>query len=84
MKVTDLVSISVVKGGATDDIHSVDGISGGTITSDGVTDMLAERFKQYLPFFNKKMSEKKELSSKSLVVDDGSFNYNLLYNNERK
>lgn len=67
----NLVSISVVKGGATDDIHSVDGISGGTITSDGVADMLAERFKQYLSFFNKKNSQKKELSSK-LKIDDGS------------
>ena len=38
-------------------MHAVDGISGGTITADGVTDMLAERFGQYLPFFNNKMSE---------------------------
>ena len=38
-----------------DDMHSVDGISGGTITSDGVADMLAERFEQYLSFFNKKI-----------------------------
>ena len=41
---TELVSIKVVKGGAKEgDMHAVDGISGGTITSDGVTDMLAER-----------------------------------------
>ena len=40
-------------------------------TSDGVADMLAERFKQYLSFFNKKNSQKKELSSK-LKIDDGS------------
>lgn len=47
-------SISVVKGGVDDgDMHSVDGISGGTITSDGVSDMLLERLKMYLPYFNK-------------------------------
>ena len=58
-----------IKGGAdADDMHSVDGISGGTITSDGVADMLAERFKQYLPFFNKKNSQMKELLSKSEIV----------------
>ena len=51
-------------------MHSVDGISGGTITSDGVADMLAERFKQYLPFFNKKNSQIKELLSKSEIVDN--------------
>ena len=67
----NLVSINIVKGGAdADDMHSVDGISGGTITSDGVADMLAERFKQYLPFFNKKNSQMKELSSKSEIVDN--------------
>ena len=47
-------SVSVVKGGAPDgDMHSVDGISGGTITSDGVTDMLSERLKMYLPYIKK-------------------------------
>ena len=66
----NLVSINVVKGGAPiDDMHSVDGISGGTITSDGLADMLAERFEQYLPFFNKKKSQMKELLSKSEIVD---------------
>ena len=53
---TELVSIKVVKGGAKeDDMHAVDGISGGTITADGVNDMLAERFGKYLPFFKKKI-----------------------------
>jgi Na+-transporting NADH:ubiquinone oxidoreductase subunit C len=46
-------SIKVIKGGAQDsDMHGVDGISGGTITSDGVTDMLDERLRMYLPYFN--------------------------------
>ena len=49
-----LVSISVLKGGADpSDMHAVDGISGGTITSDGVTDMLAERLNMYLPYLEK-------------------------------
>ena len=47
-------SIKVIKGGAGEDnMHAVDGISGGTITSDGVTDMLLERLTMYLPYFNK-------------------------------
>ena len=45
-------SILVKKGGADkDDKYAVDGISGGTITSDGVTDMLSERLNMYLPYF---------------------------------
>mgnify|MGYP001239948811 CR=1 FL=1 len=77
---TELVSINVVKGGAKeDDMHAVDGISGGTITADGVTDMLAERFSQYLPFFKKKMSEMKELSNYSPLVDSTmAFNLNTI------
>ena len=31
--------------------HEVDAISGATITGDGVTDMILERLKHYLPFF---------------------------------
>ena len=57
----DLTSIKVVKGGAakTDD-YAVDGISGGTITSDGVTDMLFERLNMYLPYITKVKSEIEE------------------------
>jgi len=50
-------------------MHGVDGISGGTITSDGVTDMLEERLSKYLPFFNKKISEMIEVQADTLVVD---------------
>ena len=46
--------IKVIKGGpAEGDMHAVDGISGGTITSDGVSEMLYERLNMYLPYFNK-------------------------------
>ena len=49
----EFTSITVVKGGAKEgDMHGVVGISGGTITSDGVTDMIFERLSKYLPYFN--------------------------------
>ena len=48
----NFVSVKTVKGGAKgDDTHGVDAISGGTITSDGVSEMIAERLKHYLPYF---------------------------------
>jgi Na+-transporting NADH:ubiquinone oxidoreductase subunit C len=51
-------SVKVVKGGVStlpDDrrIHGVDAISGGTITSDGVTEMLYDCLINYEPFFKK-------------------------------
>lgn len=51
-------SIKVVKGGAkklpkAEQIHGVDAISGGTITSTGVNDMLANVLQSYLPFIEK-------------------------------
>ena len=50
----EFVSITVIKGGAPKgSIHGVDGISGGTITSDGVTDMLKEIVGMYLPYLEK-------------------------------
>lgn len=48
----NFVSVKAVKAGATaDPMHSVDAISGGTITSDGVSLMLEERLGNYLPYF---------------------------------
>ena len=61
------VSIFVQKGGANGDTHKVDGISGGTITSDGVTDMLNERLKRYLPYF-RLMEDNKEETRKEKEV----------------
>ena len=50
----NFVSVKAVKGGAKPgDMHGVDGISGGTITSDGVSDMIEERLEHYLPYFKK-------------------------------
>jgi Na+-transporting NADH:ubiquinone oxidoreductase subunit C len=47
----NFVSIQVVKGGATPgDIHGVDAISGGTITSKGLEDMLKDNLSLYENF----------------------------------
>ncbi|NOQ92554.1 MAG: NADH:ubiquinone reductase (Na(+)-transporting) subunit C [Flavobacteriaceae bacterium] len=51
MEGSKFVSVKVIKGGTPpDNFHGVDGISGGTITSDGVSDMIEERLKNYLPY----------------------------------
>ena len=50
----EFVSIEVAKGGHTqNNIHAVDAISGGTITSKGVQAMLFDCLKGYLDFFAK-------------------------------
>lgn len=50
-------SITVQKGGVKnykgDPVHAVDAISGGTITSTGVTAMLHDCLTYYIPFFNR-------------------------------
>ncbi len=46
-------SIKVVKGAKSNPEYQVDGISGGTITSNGVSDMLYSDIKEYLPYFDK-------------------------------
>jgi Na+-transporting NADH:ubiquinone oxidoreductase subunit C len=53
-----LVSISIVKGGAKPgDIHGVDAISGGTITSKGVEKMLRDNLTNYEAYFKKHMKK---------------------------
>ncbi len=50
-----LVSIKIKKGGADpNDMHAVDAISGGTITSDGVTDMISDCLATYENFLKNK------------------------------
>ncbi|MCP9198442.1 Na(+)-translocating NADH-quinone reductase subunit C [Gramella sp. GC03-9] len=52
----NLVGVSVVKGNidvSDKDDNRVDAISGATITGDGVSDMISERLKRYLPYFEK-------------------------------
>ncbi len=48
----NFVSIGVIKGGAKNQKHEVDGISGATITADGVDDMLRACLIAYEPYFN--------------------------------
>ncbi len=48
-------SIKVIKGGAPDgDMHGVDAITGGTITSDGVSEMVERTLGTYVPYFESK------------------------------
>lgn len=52
----NLVGVSVVKGNidpSDKDDNKVDAISGATITGDGVSNMISERLKRYLPYFKK-------------------------------
>lgn len=53
----EFVSISVVKGGADpSDQHAVDAISGGTITSKGLEEMLLDGLNPYVNYFKKQMN----------------------------
>jgi len=57
----NLVGVSVVKGNidASDkEDNKVDAISGATITGDGVSDMISERLKRYLPYFEQQQDIK--------------------------
>jgi Na+-transporting NADH:ubiquinone oxidoreductase subunit C len=56
------VPVQAVKGGVSiEDMHKVDAISGGTITSNGVNEMIARTLKVFLPFF--KAYEKQNIQS---------------------
>jgi Na+-transporting NADH:ubiquinone oxidoreductase subunit C len=59
------VSVKVVKGGAAPgDLHGVDAISGGTITSNGVTEMLRRTINYYIPYFKKIEQNQEHLTQK--------------------
>ncbi len=45
-------SVGVIKGGAKNPMYEVDGISGATITADGVAEMMKRGLKYYEPFIN--------------------------------
>lgn len=50
----NFVSVKAIKGGAKiGDMHGVDAISGGTITAEGVNDMVEERLNNYLSYLKK-------------------------------
>ncbi|MEL6355719.1 MAG: FMN-binding protein [Bacteroidota bacterium] len=47
----EYVGVNVRKGGAKDEVYEVDGLSGATITADGVTDMIYNGFSAYEEYF---------------------------------
>ena len=49
----EYVSVGVIKGGAKDLAYEVDGLSGATVTADGVDEMLFRGIKYYEPYFGK-------------------------------
>jgi Na+-transporting NADH:ubiquinone oxidoreductase subunit C len=56
----NFIGVSVVKGysgGNNKDDNAVDAISGATITGDGVSDMIKERLKHYLPYLDKQKTQ---------------------------
>lgn len=54
MKDGEFISIDIVKGTAGEDPYKVDGVSGGTITSDGLEEMLKNSLQFYIEYFNTK------------------------------
>lgn len=68
----NFVSVHLIKGGAApNDLHGVDAVSGGTITSTGVSEMLERTISTYLPYF--KTLDKtggKETAAKEKKGDD--------------
>ena len=58
------VSVYVRKGGAVDMDHEVDGLSGATVTADGVTDMLYDGLKAYLPYMKEAGNDSSSMNLK--------------------
>jgi len=76
----EFTSIVVIKGGsAEDNMHAVDGISGGTITSNGVTEMLKERLEKYLPYF-KRIRPEAEVDSVMSQMDSTKVENEIILN----
>lgn len=65
------VSVQVVKGGAAqDNKHEVDAISGGTITSKAVEDMLLKNIGDYLNFFKANLQAASENNLDANIIDE--------------
>jgi len=63
----NFTSVKVVKGGARpEDLHAVDAISGGTITSDGLGHMLHDGLSAYLPYLQKRLNSLKTKNEETL------------------
>jgi Na+-transporting NADH:ubiquinone oxidoreductase subunit C len=74
----DYVGIKVMKGGAQGSPNGVDAISGGTITSNGVTEMIVRTLKIYEPYLSSlgggKVEAEVELPVDSIAVATDSLN----------
>ncbi|MEM1218377.1 MAG: FMN-binding protein, partial [Bacteroidota bacterium] len=65
----EYVSITVKKGGAEEgNPHQVDGITGATVTADGVSKMLYEGIKNYQPFLES-LKGKEKPSVQGMLVE---------------
>ena len=77
----EYTGIKVMKGGAKGSEHGVDAISGGTITSNGVTEMIVRTLKIYEPYFRglqgATTSEEVELPVDSAAMAMDSLNVEL-------
>lgn len=76
----DFTGIKVMKGGAKGSPNGVDAISGGTITSNGVTEMIVRTLKIYEPYLSNlgetsEMAEEVELPVDTLAVAADSLNF---------
>lgn len=49
----NFVSVQILRGGVATGYHQVDALSGGTITCNGVSEMLQTGLENYIPFFEK-------------------------------
>lgn len=68
----EFVSVKLRKGGVQDPAHEVDGISGGTKTSDGVTAMLYNGLLDYLPLLKAKRRAAAEQAAPAPVKDESN------------
>lgn len=66
----EFVSVTLRKGGAKDPAHEVDAITGGTKTSDGVTDMLRTSLGHYLPLLRARRAEAAETAEAAPIVSN--------------
>jgi len=63
------VSVKVIKGGAAPgDEHGVDAVSGATVTSSGVSEMLLRTLEKYLPYFAAAQKAKDNHASANATV----------------
>lgn len=66
------VSVVLRKGGAQNPLHEVDAITGGTKTSDGVTAMLQNSLKNYLPLLEARRAAQAEPEAEAAVEEEVS------------